>query len=216
MTSNDIRVNTNIIRYGVTNVSRLESVQNSRRETFAKNRRTLYYYQDPILLELNAHNMMLAKLNKSVADEWLYKYHLFKAPTGNVLSLGLIHVNEIWCVMTFRKSRNKEYFAELSRLATMPGVRVKDGYQRLSQFASELGVHNIVAYVNKSFEDVTAYESIGMQHVRDNQRKRWWLKDSQFMCDASRRQKGLSISDLESDGWFSAYDEGTAIYEYAL
>lgn len=88
------------------------------------------------------------------------------------------------------------------------------GYQRLSQYASELGLYNIVAYVNLSFENVNDYQSIGMKHVRNIQRTKWWLRNDEMISDASRRQMKLSQNDMVFKGYKYAYDCGVAVYEY--
>ena len=212
MTSDEKKISTNLERYGVDNVSKLEWVQKKRRQTFESKKDVLVFYQDPRIHKVNSDDLDLYVLNRSICDEWLNKYHPFGAARGNVLSLGLVSGDTIYCVMTFKKSRNKQYFAELSRLWMLPTYNVVGGYDKLSTYASQLGVYNIVAYVNMSFENFLDYESIGMKHVRDIQNTKWWIKGTQRMSDASRRQKHLTENELIFNGFVALYDCGSRVY----
>ena len=189
-------------------------VQAKRRETFESKRTTLIFYQEPRLRKVDGTSLSVCRLNKDVADEWLETYHPFGAPRGNVLCLGLTDGSTIYCMMTFKKSRNPEYCAELSRLWMLPGHDVIGGYDILSTAASQFGVYNIVAYVNMSFENYHDYESIGMKYVRDIQRTKWWITSSHRMSDASRRQRKLSAEHMLESGWLPVYDCGQRVYVF--
>lgn len=189
-------------------------VQAKRRETFESKRTTLIFYQEPRLRKVDGTSLSVCRLNKEVADKWLETYHPFGAPRGNVLCLGLTDEDNIYCMMTFKKSRNPEYCAELSRLWMLPGYDVIGGYDILSTAASQFGVYNIVAYVNMSFENYHDYESIGMKYVRDIQRTKWWITSSHRMSDASRRQRKLSAKHMLESGWLPVYDCGQRVYVF--
>ncbi len=212
MDSNEKRIDTLMKTYGVTNVSYLPEVQEKRRKTFEDKKDIAIFYQPPRVHKMYAEDLELYRLDKKIADSWLNKYHPFKAPRGNVLCLGLTDGSEIYCIMTFKKSRNKEYFAELSRLWMRPTYNIVGGYDRLSAIASELGVYNIVAYVNMSFENYKDYESIGMKYIRDIQPTKWWIKDNDRISDASRRQKGITENELVFNWYQPIYDCGQRVY----
>lgn len=214
MNSTDKRKHTVRSKYGVDSVSQLKWVQEKRRETFESKRRTAIFYQEPRINKIDASELTLYRLNKNSADEWLNTYHLLGAPRGNILSLGLVRDNTIYCIMTFKRCRSKEYGLELSRLAMLPTYDIVGGYDLLSQYASDLGVHDVVAYVNLSFENYQDYESIGMVHVRDMQKKRWWMKDDFRISDDSRRQKGISADSLLDAGYSPVYDCGQRVYAF--
>lgn len=213
MLSNEKRVSTNLSLYNVDNVAKLKEVQEKRKQTFAAKRTELAFKRVPILNKLDSSEFSVFVLNKAVADDWLIKYHPLNAPKGNVMSLGLVKDNMIYCIMTFKKSRNKRYYAELSRMWTLPSYQIIGGYDRLSQYASELGVNNIVAYVNLSFENPEDYEYIGMHKTRSIQKTKWWINFNSAMTDASRRQRKISADKLLADGWISVYDKGQDVYE---
>lgn len=212
MTTNERRIQTVIDTYGVDNVSKLPEVQAKRRKSFEDKKTVAIFYQDPKIHKVYAYDLSVYTLNKDIADEWLNKYHPFKAPRGNVLCLGLTDGKEIYAIMTFKKPRDHRYFSELSRLWMLPTYNVIGGYDKLSTVASKLGVYNIVAYVNMSFENYKDYESIGMKYVRDIQATKWWIMDDKRISDASRRQKHLTENDLVFQGYVPIYDCGQRVY----
>lgn len=213
MTSSEKRRITCNSKYHVDNVSKLEEVQRKRRSTFESKSKYIFYYQVPKTKIIDGSELEVYKLQKSVADDWLTRFHPFGAPKGNILSLGLVKNDTVFCIMTFKKSRNASYMCELSRLGMLPEYNIIRGYDILSQTASELGLYNIVAYVNRSFENIHDYESIGMRYARDIQKTHWWIKGNHRISDASRREQNISKDDLLSDGWDSVFDCGTAVYE---
>lgn len=214
MNSIERRIATNLERYGVSNVAKLPEVQAKRRKSFEDKKDIAIFYQDPRVNILKADDLKVFRLAKDVADDWLNKYHPFKAPRGNVVCLGLTDGSEIYAIMTFKKARNPEYFAELSRLWMLPTYQVIGGYDKLSSAASDLGIYNIVAYVNMSFENYMDYESIGMQYIRNIQPTKWWIRDDDRISDASRRQKKLSENDLVFKGYVPIYDCGQRVYVF--
>lgn len=201
-------------KYGVENPNQITSAKAKRKRTFQIKKNTLLFYQEPRVNRIQASDLQVYKLDVEYANQWLNEYHPFKAPRGTVLALGLCDESQTYCIMTFKKSRNKNYVAELSRLWMLPTYDVVDGYQVLSQYASEFGLYNIVAYVNLSFENVKDYKSIGMKYLRTNQRTKWWYKNNEIVSDASRRQKGLSHNDMVFKGYRFAYDCGIEVYEF--
>jgi len=210
--NNEKRIETNLLKYKVQNVAQLPEIQEKRRKTFETKRTTILFYQEPRVNVIDGHDLTVYRLNKDVADCWLNKYHPFKAPKGNVLCLGLVKDDIIYCIMTFKKSRDSQYVAELSRLWMLPTYQIIGGYDILSNEASQLGLYNIVAYVNMSFENYKDYESIGMKYVRDVQRTKWWVRGDAKISDASRRQSKLKQEDMTASGYLPVYDCGIRVY----
>lgn len=210
--NNEKRIKTCLHRYKVENVAQLPGVQDKRRMTFEAKRTTLIFYQEPRVNIIDGCDLTCYRLNKDIADDWLNKYHPFKAPRGNVLCLGLVKDDTIYAIMTFKKSRDSRYVAELSRLWMLPTYQIISGYDILSAEASALGLYNIVAYVNLSFENYLDYESIGMRYIRDIQKTKWWIKGDEKMSDASRRQYKLKQEDMTADGYLPVYDCGVRVY----
>ena len=214
MNSNEKRVDTLLRTYGVTNVAYIPEVQEKRRKAFEAKKDIAIFYQPPRVHIIHAEDLKLYKLDKDITDKWLNTYHPFKTARGNILCLGLTDEEKIYVVMTFKKSRNKKYFAELSRLWMLPTYNVIGGYDRLSSAASKLGVYNIVAYVNMSFENFHDYESIGMKYIRNIQPTKWWMFENKRISDASRRQKHLTENDLVFQGYVPIYDCGQRVYVF--
>lgn len=203
-----------INRYGVENPNQIESAKEKRKLTFQLKEDTLLFYQEPRTITINAKDLQVYRLDLDYTKDWLNKYHPFKAPKGMVLAFGLCDASQTYCIMVFKKSRNKNYVAELCRLWMLPTYDIVDGYQVLSKQASEFGIYNIVAYVNLSFENVNDYKSIGMKYIRKNPRTKWWFRNNEIISDASVRQKGLSHNEMVFKGYSFAYDYGTEVYEF--
>lgn len=214
MNTNEKRKQTLLSTYGVDNVSKLSEVQDKRRETFESKRRTVLFYQEPRINNIEGSSLSVFRLEKSYSDNWLNTYHPFGAPRGNVLSLGLVKGDQTYCIMTFKKSRDKNFTAELSRLWMLPTYNVIDGYDILSSEASKFGVDSIIAYVNMSFENYKDYESIGMKHVRDIQKTKWWIRGDERISDASRRQYKLKQADMLHENYLPVYDCGQRVYVF--
>ena len=189
-------------------------VQAKRRKTFESKRTALIFYQEPRVNKIDGHSLSVIRVDKRVADKWLELYHPFGAPRGNVLCLGLADDSQIYCMMTFKKSRNPAHNVELSRMWMLPKYHVIDGYDILSSEAVNFGVSNVVAYVNMSFENCLDYESIGMKYKRSIQPTRWWITPDHRMSDASRRQRMLSTEFMLSNGWLPVYDYGQHVYVF--
>lgn len=214
MNTNEKRKQTLLSTYGVDNVSKLSEVQDKRRETFESKRRTVLFYQEPRINNIEGSSLSVFRLEKSYSDNWLNTYHPFGAPRGNVLSLGLVKDDQTYGIMTFKKSRDKNFTAELSRLWMLPTYNVIDGYDILSSEASKFGIDSIIAYVNMSFENYKDYESIGMKYVRDIQKTKWWIRGDERISDASRRQYKLKQADMLHENYLPVYDCGQRVYVF--
>ncbi len=212
--TNERRKKTVENRYNVDNVSKLQWVQNKRKMSFEAKKDILIFYQEPKVHIVDGNTLDIYRLNINIANEWLDKYHPFRSTKGNVLALGLVKNNQIYCLMTFKKSRNKNYDAELSRMWMLPTYNIKHGYDILSQEASNFGINNIIAYVNMSFENYKDYESIGMKHIRTNQKTLWWIRKDERISDASRRQKQFSRGLRLNSGYLPVDDCGQRVYAF--
>jgi len=211
---NTKRVYTVRARYNVDNVAQLAEVQKKRVATFAAKRSMMYYEKPAIDHIIDGHSLTVYKIHKRIADDWLNRYHPCKAPKGNILCLGLVKGDQLLCLMTFKKARNKKYVAEMSRMWTLSHYYIIDGYDILSRAASEYGLYNIVAYVDLLYENEEDYKQIGMKRTGSIQKTRWWCSPTDKITDASRRQKHLSIESMRETGYLPMYDCGQAVYEF--
>ena len=176
-----------------------------------------------------ARNCTIYKLNPSVGDNFLGSYHLQGTCRGQLLYLGLVVDDELLMVMTFGKSRfNKNYFVELLRLCTKPGVIVVGGASRLFSYAtSEYGLSEIISYCDRSKFTGTVYENMGMAFKCVTPPQEIWSRNDQKITANLLRSrgydqlfhtnfgKGTSNEDLMLQaGWLPVYDCGQRVYEF--
>ena len=179
--------------------------------------------------KIYARNCEIYKLQSRVADDFLSKYHLQGTVRGQLLCLGLIYQDELLQVMTFGAPRyNKNYYAELLRLCTKPGIEVVGGASRLFTFATKkLEVENIISYCDLAKFNGDVYEKIGMKlhHVTEPQ-EIWSKNDKKITANLLRQRgydqlfganygKGTCNEELMlADGWLPVYDCGQAVYTF--
>lgn len=209
-------VNTQKEKYGGVLAFNQHKIKESRKLSNDDRIRCLtdYYKKPEVHTIINGEDLKIYRLNKDISDNWMNEYYPLKAARGTVLAIGLVKDSVIYCMMTFKKSRNKQYYAELSRMYMLPGYYVKNGFSILSKFASDYGLYSIVSYVNFCFDNFEDYEEIGMKSNRNIQRKKWWWNGVDFISDDSRRQNNLTESDMINLGYSSYHDLGTAVYEF--
>ena len=131
--------------------------------------------------------------------------------------------------MTFGNSRfDKNYYTELMRLCTVPGVQVIGGASRLFHFAThEYGLHSIISYCDRSKFTGTVYEKMGMKFKRITPPQEIWSKSTQHITANLLRArgydqlfktnygKGTSNEELMlQNGWLPVYDCGQKVYVF--
>ena len=176
-----------------------------------------------------ARNCTIYKLQSKVADEFLNKYHLQGTVKGQTLCLGLVHEGELLQVMTFGKPRyNQNYYCELLRLCTKPGIALVGGANKLFKYATKtMGLEEIISYCDLSKFNGDVYERIGMKLKTITEPQEIWSKDDKKITANLLRQrgydqlfnanygKGTSNEQLMLEhGWLPVYDCGQAVYIY--
>ena len=176
-----------------------------------------------------ARNLEIYKLNNSVVDEFLNKYHLQGTCRGQLLCLGLVKDNVLYQVMTFGKSRyDKKHSIELLRLCTLPGYTVVGGASRLFSYATvQFGRYNIISYCDRSKFTGDVYEKIGMKLIRTTPPQEIWSRgNSKITANLLRQRgydqlfntdygKGVSNEQLMiENGWLPVYDCGQFVYSF--
>lgn len=176
-----------------------------------------------------ARNLEIYKLNNSVVDEFLNKYHLQGTCRGQLLCLGLVKDNVLYQVMTFGKSRyDKKHSIELLRLCTLPGYTVIGGASRLFSYATvQFGLYNIISYCDRSKFTGDVYEKIGMKLIRTTPPQEIWSRgNSKITANLLRQRgydqlfntdygKGVSNEQLMiENGWLPVYDCGQFVYSF--
>ena len=152
--------------YGVDNPMKNMKIQHKVTKTWIDKSYRKFADDNCEPVHIPVSELEIYRLDNSVANRWLDKYHPEGSGKGAILCFGLVMDSEIFCVMTFRKPINKRYTTQLLRMWMKPGYYVDDGYDTLSRYASGFGLYNIVAYANPRYEDIEEYEKIGMSLVR--------------------------------------------------
>lgn len=102
------------------------------------------------------------------SSEFINQHHI-QGSSGARIHLGLFHLMQLVCVMTFGKPRfNKHYEWELIRLVTKKNTIVNGGASKLFKyFIRHYNPKNIISYCDKRWNNGTVYEKIGMklEHV---------------------------------------------------
>ena len=176
-----------------------------------------------------ARNCIIYKLQTKVADEFLNSYHLQGTVKGQTLCLGLVYKGELLQVMTFGKPRyNNNYYCELLRLCTKPGIALVGGANRLFSYATKvMGLEEIISYCDLSKFSGSVYERIGMKLKTITEPQEIWSKgDKKITANLLRQRgydqlfntnygKGTSNTELMlQNGWLPVYDCGQAVYTY--
>lgn len=169
-------------------------------------------------IHISCDEFQLYKLNLDIVNEFLDKNHYIGKCRGQLLCIGLVKDDEIYQVMTFGKPKfDKSHAVQLYRMCTKLGYEVDGGYDRLSKFASEFGLYDIVAYADFSKTDGSEYEKLGMKFERQTQPRLIWSKDSMYINSSlivSGKSKYHTDEELIKDGWLPIYDCGQRVYVF--
>lgn len=173
-------------------------IVDKRTKTLLSKRQYLSYDKPVTDINLSEYTSQYCRLNLDVGNNWLNENHPRRAGIGNRLILGIRYIHKtngtefIGAVMSFRKSRNSDFNFELTRMWSLFEYDVaQDQFTKLSDLASSLGVYNIVAYVNSSFERVYWYKDIGMYINPDEPVKcrKWANIDGRYYSESSLLNK---------------------------
>ena len=178
---------------------------------------------------IHARKCEIYRLKKSVANDFLEKYHLQGKCSGQLLCLGLVYEGELYQVMTFGKPRyDKKFEVELLRLATKSGYNVPGGASKLFKFFTQTyEVDSVISYCDLSKFSGRVYEQIGMKLIRTTPPQEIWSKGNKKVTANLLRQRGYdqlfgtsygkgSSNELLmlQDGWLPVYDCGQNVYAY--
>lgn len=183
----------------------------------------------PIERRIYARDCAIYIINKPYGDAFLAANHLQGTCRGQKLYLGLVYEDELVELMTFGNSRfDKNYYTELMRLCTVPGVQVIGGASKLFHFAThEYGLYKIISYCDRSKFTGSVYEKMGMKFKRITPPQEIWSKSTQHITANLLRArgydqlfktnygKGISNEELMlQNGWLPVYDCGQRVYVF--
>lgn len=166
--------------------------------------------------ELNASEFQVYKLTEEVTDEFLIQNCIHGTCQGQLLSLGLVKNDTVYQVMTFGKSkRNENYHIEMKRACTKIGYKIIDGYDLLTQVASqEFGVDSCVTYQDLSKISDIDYEALGMKLLKVNSPRLFWSKGKRYISNYLVQNPNTEYTETQllADSWLPVYDCGQAVY----
>ena len=167
-------------------------------------------------IRISCDDMELYRLNTKVTNDFLNQNHYIGKCRGQLLCLGLVKDGDIYQVMTFGKPKfDKSHTIQIYRMCTKLGYEIDGGYDRLSRFASEFGLYDIIAYADFSKTDGSEYEAIGMKFDHQTQPRLIWSKDTKYINSTlviSGKSTYHSDQELLDDGWLPVYDCGQRVY----
>lgn len=133
---------------------------------------------------------------------------------GSTLRLGLELDGELMSLMTFGNPRFGSFDgAEMLRYCCRMGVEVVGGMSRLMSHAiRDYGVHDVMAYCNRSKFTGRSYERIGFAHVRDTSPSYVWVNGQEVLSRYSTQMTDEDAT-MRSRGFRRVYDCGTKVYE---
>lgn len=176
-----------------------------RRNTFLERHNYIQYIKPIMNIDVSMYDVYYTKLCRQVCKEWLDAHHPLRGPQSIITGIGTLLKHKdtghtfIVAMMTFKKSRNKAYWVELSRMWSLLDENESlVHYDKMSEIASQLGLYNIVAYINTSFDNIYAYKSIGMKVVKEMPSLRWYCTDNGYFSQSqicnSRSQSYLNLN----------------------
>lgn len=183
----------------------------------------------PATHKVHARKCTIYRLNKSVGDEFLRRYHIQGTCRGQLLYLGLVYEDELIQVMTFGKSRfDKKFDVELMRFCNKYGYRIPGGASKLFTYATKIyELSNVISYCDRSKFTGDVYEKIGMKLERITPPQEIWSKDTSHITANLLRArgydqlfgtnygKGTSNEQLMiENGWLPVYDCGQRVYTF--
>lgn len=113
--------------------------------------------------EVKLKNTYIAKIEPTVANNFLSKYHLQGMCNGNIINYGLFEkdTNELLSVMTFGKSRyTKKYEYEWLRYASNAIIH-RAASTMFNKFIEEYNPNSIVSYCDRSKFDGKMFSHLG-------------------------------------------------------
>ena len=173
--------------------------------------------------KIYARKLEIRKVELATEMDFINKYHL-QGYVGSTICLGLFNNNELIQIMSFKRTKNKDY--ELLRLCTKSDVSVIGGSERLFKYFTNITEFNrIASYNNLDYFDGKIYEKMVMKFlgltvpsyfyfnthdaVKLNRQKfqKHKLVKSGFDNTKSESQIAIEL------GYIKIYTSGNSIYE---
>lgn len=166
-------------------------------------------------IEVNLNDCTLYKLYPAIGDNFLNRWHIQGSRRGQKMIVGIAKCQTILQAMSFCSSRNPNYYVELSRFCTIPGVQVPGGYAKMLEFATEgMGLSKIISYCDAAHGNMQDYKNMGLSYKRQTQVQKIWIKDNSRVKQVIQNYNRWTDEEMISRGYYLDYDCGQYIFEH--
>lgn len=142
-------------------------------------------------IQLDARKLVIAQVSASAARAFLSVNHL-SGYASSTFRYGLLHGDELVCLMTFGHSRYARNFDfEVIRLATKQGVQVRGGASRLLAAFRADHAGSILSYADRLLGDGAVYERLGFEPLGITQRGYFWEKNGRILTRYQTQKQHL-------------------------
>ena len=164
---------------------------------------------------IDASECSIVVLKKEIYDKF-FEANDFAGTCRNIkLCVGLVKDNKVFQAIALGPcTKNKNYDVQIHRMCTCIGYTVTNGYDRLSDFISNYGFRNIIAYVDRSKHAGEEYLAMGMKLKRITPPRKIWSKNTKYINSSMKGTMFDSDEALLADGWLPVYDCGQAVFVF--
>lgn len=132
-----------------------------------------------------ARKCNITEVDTYTKNSFLNEYHI-QGEDKSSIKLGLIHNEELVCIMTFAKSRfNKFYDWELTRFCVKGGISVIGGFSKLLKAFMEVYKGSIISYADRRYSNGNVYSKNGFTLIGVNKPSYYYV-DKNFIRRVNR------------------------------
>ena len=166
-------------------------------------------------IEVNLDDCTVYKLYPVIGGDFLNRWHIQGSRRGQKLMIGIARGQTLLQAMSFCSSRNPNYYVELARFCTIPGVQVPGGYAKMLEFATEgMGLSKIISYCDAAHGDIQDYKNMGLAYKGRTQVQKIWIKDSSHVKQVIQNYNRWTDEEMASRGYHLDYDCGQYSFEH--
>lgn len=166
-------------------------------------------------IEVNLNDCTLYKLYPAIGENFLNQWHIQGSRRGQKLIVGIVKGQTILQTMSFCSSKNSNYYVELARFCTIPGVSISGGYAKMLEFATEgMGLSGIISYCDVAHENMQDYKNMGLTFKGQTQVQKVWIKESSYVKQVVQNYNRWTDQDMRDRGFYLDYDCGQYVFEH--
>lgn len=165
-------------------------------------------------IEVNLNDCTLYKLYPAIGENFLNQWHIQGSRRGQKLIVGIVKGQTILQTMSFCSSKNSNYYVELARFCTIPGVSIYGGYTKMLEFATEgMGLSGIISYCDVAHENIQDYKNMGLTFKGQTQVQKVWIKENSYVKQVVQNYNRWTDQDMLNRGFYLDYDCGQYVFE---